>query len=335
MPRVAAVIVTWNSLSRLPEALASIAAQTHPDIQTIVVDNGSSDGTADFVRAKHPAMMLLRNSKNLGAARARNQAIAYAATHLRRDADLFLLFLSPDTVLGPQFVASLLEQIERRPEVGSAGGKIVRLRLDGDDGLTVGERTGVIDSAGLVMSRSRTARKRGAGEQDDGSRYGRTEEVFGFSASSALYRLEALESVAVNGEYFDEDFFQELDDVDMAWRLRRAGWQALYVSGTEAGRYGMSDDVTDRRVPASTRFLTYRNRLVLRFKNDRIWDSLLALPWIWASETRAFLSALFQSPRSLRALPAALGLLPRAWRKRRFILKNARVPGREMRKWFV
>lgn len=341
MSRVAVVIVAWNSMPRLTDALASLSAQKFRDFNLIVVDNGSSDGAADFVRARHPEALMLRNSRNLGLARAQNQAIAYATAHLRQDGDLFVLTMSPDTMLEPDFLETLMSQLERRPEVGSAGGKVCRMIAAAEDSLTAGEKTDVIDSAGLGLKRSRARYERGQGERDDGGRYVRTEEVFGFSSTLALYRLQALESVAHGQEYFDEDFFASEEDVDLAWRLRLAGWQSLYVSAAKAYRYRTGTEgraalgqLFGRGGSKTAAYLSYRNRLLRGVKCDRMFDYLLALPWITAYEVGAFLSALFLRPGSLRAIPSALGLVPRMLKKRFATMKIARTKGVEMRKWF-
>jgi GT2 family glycosyltransferase len=323
-------MVTWNSMPRLTDALASLSAQTFRDLSVIAVDNGSSDGTVDEIRARMPEAMVLRNSRNLVPARARNQAIAHAAAHLRSDGDLFVLTMSPDMVLEPDYLETLVGQLERRPEVGSAGGKVCRMRAVGEETLATGEKTDVIEAAGLGLRRSRARYERGRGERDDGSRYVRSEEVFGFPDSLALYRLQALESVATGAEFFDEDFFGAEEDADLAWRLRIAGWQSLYVSAARAYRYADGS----ARGSATDAFLSYRNRLLRRLKSDRVGDFLLGLPWIAAFELREFAAALFLRPRSLRAIPAALALVPRTLRKRGAVMKTARAKGGELRKWF-
>lgn len=326
MPHVAVSIVSWNSMKHLPDAIESVVLQTFKDLSVIVVDNASSDGAVEFVRSTYPQAMVLRNSKNLGIARAHNQAIAHAAAHLRRDGDLFVLTMSPDVVLEPDFVSTLVGQVERRPEIGSAGGKTYRMRTGNDDGPAGGERTMEIDSAGMQIVRSRRVSERGAGMQDDGGRFARTEEVFGFSGGLVLYRMQALESVAYKGEVFDEDFFANSEDVDVAWRLRLAGWQSAYVPSAKAYRY--------RAAPAVMSFLSYRNHFLLRMKNDRLMDALLALPWIAWHDFRTFLSVLVFAPRSLRAFPSMFWLLPRMLAKRSAAMRIDRTPAKEMRQWF-
>lgn len=344
MPKVAVSIVTWNNMQYLPDALASLAAQTFDDFSVIVVDNASMDGAAEFVRERYPEAVLIKNSKNLGFSRAHNQAIAYAAAHLRKDGDLLLLVMNPDIVLEPDYLEKIVDQMTRRPEAGSAGGKLYRMLRTGEDALASGEKTDIIDTTGIRMYRSRRIAERGVGERDNGTLYAKSEEVFGLSGALVMYRMQALESVAYKNEFFDEDFFAYKEDVDLAWRLRRAGWQALYFPSAIAYHYrGAGGDKSlgnlatlfNRFKKSKTvNFLSYRNHFLLLIKNERFLDGLLALPWILWYELRKFLVVLLMEQRSLRAIPSVLRLLPRMLKKRWATARIARVKGREIRKWF-
>lgn len=353
MAHVAVSIVAWNSMKHLPEALASVAKQSFPNVSLIVVDNASDDGAAEFVREQYPQAMVLRNAKNLGFARAHNQAIAHARTHLRRDGDLYVLVMNPDAVMEQDYLATMVDHLERRPEVGSAAGKIYRMVRSEEETSTEGQRTDIIDTAGMQPRKSRRIDERGDGMRDDGGLFARTEEVFGVSGALALYRMTALEDVAYGlapetqtrmEEYFDDDFFAYKEDADLAWRLRLRGWQALYVPTAKAYHYrtaaggGASNLQTLRnrfRKPKRINYLSYRNHFLLLLKNDRFFDVLLALPWIlWYEMRKAGVILLFETG-SLRAWPAVLGLFPRMMAKRKHTMRNARVKGKEIRKWFV
>ena len=354
MSKVIVSIVAWNSMKYLPEALASVSRQTHPDISVVVVDNASSDGSAEFVRREYPKATVIRNAKNLGFARAHNQAIAHAAAHLKSDGDAFMLVMNPDVIMEPDYLKELVAHVERRPEVGSATGKIFRMRRTGEDVLAEGEKTDVFDTTGMVVYRSRRTTERGGGERDDvspealakgdGGIYAKTEEVFGVSGALALYRMSALEDVAYGDEFFDDDFFAYKEDVDLAWRLRLAGWQALYVPHAVAYHYrtaaggGESNLKTLRnrlRKPKIVNFLSYRNHFLLLVKNDQFFNALLALPWIFWYELRKAGIVLLLETRSLAAVPSAFRLLPRMLAKRRRTFSRARTKAREIRKWFV
>jgi len=343
MARIAINIVTWNSMKYLPEALASIYGQTYRDFFVLVIDNGSGDGTPEFVRRNYPQAGVLRNFKNLGFARAHNQGIVYAKTHLNSaGGDKMVLVTNPDILLEPDFLEKLAAEMDRRPDAGSAGGKLLKVHQEGGE-VKEAVRTNVIDSTGLQLTRARRAYDRGAGELDKGGP-DRTEEVFGVSGAVALYRLEALEDAAYGGEYFDEDFFAYKEDIDLAWRLRLRGWPALYVPAarayhyrTAAGRVRASwrEIILGRRDRSKrVNFLSYRNHLLLLLKNEQALNYLLHWPLIWLYEFQKFVFILFREPSTLGAWFSYLRLAPRMLAKRRLIQSRRQVRAGDVRKWF-
>jgi len=296
------------------------------------------------VRGHHPKAMIIRNTQNLGFSHAHNQGIAYARAQLGREGqELFMLVTNPDIILDPDYLATIVDSVERRPEVGAASGKLLKVRESGEGELREGERTNVIDTTGLKIYRNRRFVERGAGETDDGGLYAKTEEVFGVSGALALYRLSALDDVAVNGEVFDEDLFVYKEDIDLAWRLRLAGWAALYVPRAKAYHYraaagrdraSLMDVIRGRRGRSKVvNYYSYRNHLLLLAKNDR--PALLDRPRICWYELRKFLYVIVAEPTTVRAFGSYLRLLPKMRRKRAIIMKNARVKPKELRKWFV
>jgi len=344
MARIAVNIVTWNSLKYLPEALASIFSQTYRDFFVLIIDNGSSDGTPEFVREHFPEAGILRNVKNLGFARAHNQGIAYAKAHLNgADGDPLVLVTNPDIILEPDFIEKLAAEIDRRVDAGSAGGKLLKAESGGGEMKEV-VKTNIIDSTGIRLTRSRRAYDRGAGELDGSGKYDRLEEVFGVSGAIALYRLEALEDVAYRGEYFDEDFFAYKEDLDLAWRLRLRGWSALYVPAaaayhyrTAAGRAKASwrEVIAGRRGRSKmVNFLSGRNHLLLLLKNEQLWNYLLHWPLILSYELKKLFYVLFFEPSSLKAYLSFLRLAPRALAKRRLALSRRQVRAGDIRRWF-
>ncbi len=343
MARVAVNIVTWNSMKYLPEALASIFSQTYRDFFVLIIDNGSTDGTPKFVRENFPQAGVLQNVRNLGFARAHNQGIVYAKTHLDPAAgEPLVLVTNPDILLEPDFLEKLVAEMDARPEAGSAGGKLLKVQWSAGE-IKEPVRTNIIDSTGLRLTRSRRAYDRGAGELDTGTG-GRVEEVFGLSGAVALYRLEALEDAACRGEYFDEDFFAYKEDLDLAWRLRLRGWPAFYAPAarayhfrTAAGRAKASwkEIIVGRRDRSATvNFLSYRNHLLLLLKNEQAANHLLHLPLIWFYEIRKLFYILFREPSTLRGLVSYFKLAPRMLAKRRVIMSRRRVRARDMRRWF-
>lgn len=343
-------IVSWNSARVLADALESLRAQTFKDFTLTVVDNASTDGSVDVVRERLPEATVLRNFKNLGFSAGQNQAIELARNRWvdddkkgRSSVDRYVLVMNPDIILTPDFLEKLARGVDGRYEVGSATGKLLRVRrsrVEGGDP----EFTDVIDSAGLVMKRNRRAADRGAGEKD-GPAYAAPTEVFGVSGALALYRAEAIDALReVSGEVFDADFFAYKEDVDVAWRLRLLGWKAAYVPQAVAYHYrgtGGAEkagllEMFKRRLGRSAMVnrLSTRNHLLMLAKDDDWSNRLLHALWIVPHEIGKFLSTLFLSPRALIAYWEALLLTPKMWKKRRALMRARKADAKAIRAWF-
>lgn len=341
---VAVSIVAWNSMKYLPEAFASLERQTFRDFTVILVDNASNDDPAAHVRTVFPRAVVLRNTHNLGFSRAHNQAISYAKARLTAEhGETAMLIMNPDVVLEPDFLANLVDALERKPDAASVCGKLLRMVPIADGPVIEGEKTHTIDTAGLRVRKTRRVSDRGSGEQD-GSAYDTTMEVFGPSGALALYRMKALESVAIGDEYFDNDLFAYKEDVDMAWRMRLRGWKSYYAPRALAYHYRTARGKDKSSIFAVARgrgskstfvnFLSYRNHLLVLVKNEQFVNFLAHAPYIVGYEFVKFLFTLVMEPRTLRAVPSLLWMLPRMLRKRRVGLKGA-VPAKVIREWFA
>ena len=243
-PKVAAVVVTWNSRQDIPACLDSLISQTFPLSDIVVVDNASTDGTADLISSDYPQVRLLRQSRNEGFARGNNCGIAAV------EAD-WILTINPDAYIDPDYVTKLLNYAENRPRIGALTGKL--LSVDGR----------AIDSAGIEIYQSRRVKDRAHGLMDDGA-WDAAERVFGVCAAAALYRREMLEDVAPDGVIFAESFFSYYEDADLAWRAWRRDWEAWYVPEAVGWHRRGGSPVGSR----FSRYLTHRNRLWLIARNE-------------------------------------------------------------------
>jgi len=304
---VSVIVVSWNSARFLPECLRSIEAQTHPDVETIVVDNGSTDGSADLVASTFPKAVLIRNASNEGFCRANNAA-------LMRAGGVFILCLNADAILEADFIEKALFGFTAIHRVGMVSGKILRF-----DGKT-------IDSAGQLLTRARRIVDRGYGEPDTG-KLDEPGEVFSVCGAAALYWRGMIDAVSRGGEFFDESFFAFGEDMDVAWRARRAGFRAWYQpaavarhyrGGSQAGRRGLLGRFfqTARR-PAPIRAHIVKNRWMMILKNDTRADFIRNLPHIAAWEICQAAWLILLAPGTIPHLWRARGAIARAWRLRR------------------
>ena len=240
-PRVSSIILNWNGRRYLEPCLESVLAQTFRDFEIIVVDNGSSDGSTDLVRAQFPAVRLIENQRNLGFAAANNQAI-------RATTSEFVATLNNDTRTDPGWLAALVSAMERAPGVGMCASKMV-----------FAHQPDMINSAGICLDRAVIAWDRLGGQPDDRAD-DEPRSVFGACAGAALYRRAMLDQTGL----FDEAFFAYLEDVDLAWRAQLAGWRALYVP--QARVYHHHSATAQEGSPLKRRLLG-RNKVWLVVKN--------------------------------------------------------------------
>ena len=201
---ISVVILNFNGKRYLEACLTSVLSQTFRDFEVIIVDNGSSDGSAEYLATHYPWVKVVKNEKNLGFAGGTNSGIRQARGE-------YILTLNNDTHMHNRFLECLVRVMKSDKSVGMCAPKM--LFCDGR-----------INSTGICLSRSGAAWDRGMSEPDKGQ-YDIQEEVFGPCAGAALYRREMLEEIGL----FDEDFFAYGDDTDIGLKGRLAGWKCLYI----------------------------------------------------------------------------------------------------------
>ncbi len=289
---ISIVVLNFNGKQYLDDCLTSLAAQTFRNFEVIVVDNGSTDGSQEYVKAYFPWVKIIKNDKNLGFAGGTNAGIRQA------DGD-YILTLNNDTQADRRFLECLKEPMSDR-SVGMCASKM--LFPDGR-----------INSTGMCISRSGAAWDRGMLEPDVG-RYDSEEEVFGPCAGAALYRKEMLDEI----DLFDEDFFLFMEDVDLAFRGRLAGWKCVYVPKARvyhhhSGTAGFGSDLS----------VYYGNRNVIWYviKDFPIGLLITSLPFILARNLAVFpyYALRGQGRVILKSKIDALKGIPKMLKKRRDI----------------
>lgn len=342
MPKVSVQIVTWNSERYLFNCLDSLSRQTMTDFSVLVIDNGSQDGSVRFVRSHYPTASVLENFKNLGFAKANDQGIIMAKGE-------YVLVMNPDVMLDNDFLRRLVTFADQHPEGASFTGKTLKLFGqttsvdDTDSQIQQVIKSQEIDSAGLEMFKSRKAINRGEGMYDDGQ-FDQAQEVFGASGSCVLYRRTALEDVKLYGEYFDHDFFAYKEDIDLAWRLRLAGWSAWYNPQAVCYHHRRFANLERRgklkawggrrHVSKMLRRASFKNQQLMLVKNEQLINVVLGLPQLLAREIGLITYTLVFEPFQWRSLGVLFSQLPNAWRKRKAIMAQAKAQPREIRKWF-
>jgi GT2 family glycosyltransferase len=311
--KLAVNIVTFNSAPDIVDCLKSLRQQTFRDFRIYILDNASKDDTLSLIRAFDARV--ISSNVNTGFCKAHNELV-------RATDSEYVLFLNPDTILRSRFLEELILALDARSDAASASGKL--LRMDG--------RT--LDSTGIVMLRNQRHLDRGAGEADSGQ-YDVFGEIFGPSGAAAVYRRKALEDAAIDGQYFDEDFFAYREDADLAWRCRRLGWSSLYVPSAVALHRRRVTPERRGNLPKLINCHSVKNRFLLRINN---MTSDLYRRDFWQITRRDAAVAGYVLLREWSSIPAFVFLIrhfPRLWRKRRAIQSRSRANAVQLRNWFT
>jgi GT2 family glycosyltransferase len=288
--RIAVVVPCRDGRRWLPGLLASVRAQSRAPDDLLVVDDASSDGSADVARAEGARVLVL--TRNAGFAAAANRGIEAV------EADAVAL-VNTDVVLAPDW----LERTERRltGDVAAVATKMVSLA-----------DPAVLDDCGDVLRRDGVCEQRGHGRRDTGL-LDAPGEVFAACAGAALYRRAAV--LAAGG--FEESFFAYLEDVDLGLRLRTAGWRCAYEP-TVARHAGQGSAGALRR-PVG-RFVARNTLLLVARHFPARWAGPVVYrqtAWVWHAARTGRLR------EHLGGLADAVPCLPGALRARRALREDA------------
>jgi GT2 family glycosyltransferase len=297
MTSISIVIPNWNGRRWLPACLAAIRGQHRVPDEVIVVDNGSSDGSAQYLAAEHPSVRVIELGSNTGFAHAANRGLETAVCEL-------VALVNTDVVLAEDWLERMTGVLDRDEGAASAACKMLSLE----------DPTEIYD-AGDVLRRDGVCEQRGRFTRDDG-RWDTPGEVFGACAGAAIFRRSAVFDVGG----FDEDFFAYLEDVDLAMRLRLAGWRCRYEPAVALH----AGEGSSHQLRGGHTALVQRNTLLLVAKAfPPRWLPFVGyrqLGWAWHAWREHRLR------RHLRATASALPLLPAMLRDRRRLRVAARVP---------
>jgi GT2 family glycosyltransferase len=324
-PLVTVIVVNWNGREYLSDCFGSLRAQSFSDFELIFVDNGSADGSVEYVEENFPGWArVLTNTRNEGFSAGNNRGIRAASGK-------YIALLNNDAQADPSWLEELVKVAEEFPQAGMLASKTF---LQG--------RAKIIDNVGHLLYRDGLNRGRGRLELDRGQ-FDRLEEALFPSGCAALYRREMLEDVGL----FDEDFFAYGDDTDLGLKGRLAGWKCFYVpKAVVYHRYSQSSG------PYSIlkAFYVERNRVWIAVKYFPL-SVLLESPFYtlvrflfqgYGALTGRGAAARFSEAYSpgqllrtlLRAYLAAFRGLPKMWKKRKEIKRYTRVSEKEIKNWF-
>lgn len=308
MPRISVTIPTYDGRGLLDVVLPSVVAQqVAGELEVVVVDDGSTDGTPAHVAERWPQVRLVVQP-NAGVSAAMNRCLTEARGE-------YVALLNNDVELAPGYLEALASELDARPEAGSACGKM----LDFSD-------REVIDGAGDVMRWSGACWRRGHGERDRGQ-FDRPEAVISACGGAAMYRRAAIDDVGP----FDADFVAYFEDVDWGVRAQLRGWTCRYVPAARCFHMG-SATTARAELSAKHALLLRRNGVLLTIKTFPASALLWHLPRIVVFNAGWFVGSVREGlgRAHLAAWGQALRMTPATLRKRRAIQRSRTVGRREL-----
>ncbi|MEX0832006.1 MAG: glycosyltransferase [Nitriliruptoraceae bacterium] len=323
---VVVIVVNHNTGDLLPACLAAYQAQDHPHVTIVVVDNASTDGSAEVLDTlettaedwPHPTRFI-RNDDNRGFCGGINDG-------LRASTEPVVVFSNVDVEPSPDLVRRAVEALLADPRRGTVQPKLLRPPY--------GHHGPVIDSTGHVIDRARLVVNRGEGSSPQ--QWIRPEEVFGASGALVAHRRAMLADIAWqhggDGHVLTEDLFAFFDDVELDWRARRMGWSAWFepaaVAVHERGGVGA-------RRTARVEALNFANRLLVVITCDDLRALAVRSPLVAATTLLKAAELLLTRPTAfVDGVTKVVRGLPGALRRRRELRARQRVTAREVvRSW--
>ena len=237
--KVTVIIPNYNGLAFMEPCMAALEKQTCRDFTVLVVDNGSADGSAEWL-GEHgiPAVLLSENTGFSGAVN----------TGIRASDTPYVILLNNDTEVEPDYVEQLLRAIESSPRIFSVSPKMIQMY-----------HRELMDDAGDMYSIMGWAYQRGVGQEI--GRYDRPCHIFSACAGAAIYRREVFDEIG----YFDEMHFAYLEDIDVGYRAKIAGYYNRYCP--QAVVYHVGSGTSGSKYNSFKVRLAARNNVYLNYKN--------------------------------------------------------------------
>jgi GT2 family glycosyltransferase len=260
LPRVSIVIVSWNARPLLQTCLPSVVATDYPDVEVLLADNASTDGSAAWVARKYPSVKIVRHPDNWLFCRGNNAALPHATGD-------FILLLNNDVEVPPGWLRPLVDTMRRTEDVGAVQPKLLQYD-DRDRFEYAGAAGGFLDRVGYPFTRGRLFDTL----ETDRGQYDDARDVFWATGAALLLRRSALDEVGL----LDERFEMHMEEIDLCWRLQRHGYRVRVQP--ESTVYHIGGASLPKGSPRKT-YYNFRNSLLLLYKNlpPSAWRRTMAL----------------------------------------------------------
>jgi hypothetical protein len=268
-PKVAIVILNWNGKKYLEQFLPSVLSSTWPDLDIVVGDNASVDGSVEFLKENYPAIRIIQNDDNYGFTGGYNRVLQ------KVKADYYIL-LNSDIEVHPGWINPVIALMESDPLIAAAAPKIKSFTQK-DHFEHAGAAGGFIDRFGYPFCRGRLFYE----VEEDKGQYNQSGEIFWASGAALFIKKKCWDETGG----FDERFFAHMEEIDLCWRLKNMAYKIMYCAESEV--YHVGGGTLNKENPFKT-YLNFRNNLLILQKNlpagqaftkigIRFWLDLIAL----------------------------------------------------------
>ena len=310
-PETSVIVINMNGLQFLEACFSTLGRQTYADFETLLVDNGSTDGSIEFVKENFPHVIIMALGRNLGFGGGNNKGILAARGK-------YIVLLNNDTEVEPNWLAELVHGITSDPKVGMCASKLV-----------FADNPGIVDSAGDEIAwfgQTFTYRYYPAEHPD----VIRPRRCFSACAGAALYRRDVLDEIGLFDEIYSPIYYE---DVDLGFRAQLRGHECLYCPSAVV-RHKVS--ATMKRNNERYVFLNQRNVEYLLLINYPIFLLVCCLPLHLLYMVASFLAHLIRGEGDpyVRAKIEVLRTIPTVLRKRSQVQQNRELSAHDLRKRF-
>jgi hypothetical protein len=283
-PLVSVIIVNWNGGNVFRDCLLSLSKINYPNWELIVVDNGSTDSSLDYLKTPNlPKSKIILNKKNVGFAKANNQGYEESLGE-------YILLLNNDTQVQSNLIAKLLERLQNDPEIGVIQPKIYI--MDNPD---------YLDNAGSFMTQIGFLEHWGF-EKKDSEEFSKERIIFSAKGACMLIKRSVIEKVGL----FDPDFVSYFEESDFCWRVWLAGWKVLFYP--EVSIHHKVGFTSKRMYQIEVNARSIKNRITTLYKNLSIINLFyILLPHLIIVTGLGFYYLFTLQPRKYWMVASALG----------------------------
>lgn len=329
MINTAIIIVNWNGRRFLSNCLNAVYGQSYKEFDVYFIDNGSTDGSIEFVTKNYPKTKVIPLQENTGFAKGNNVGIWEA---FKDNEVKYIVCLNNDTIVDRNWLKELIKTAKRNKKIGMVSSKAFFI-------------TGEIQNAGLGLERALQINKNGGisigyGLKDKNPNLKKEIEIFAPSGVGPLYKREMLAQIGL----FDEDFFAYAEDLDLGFRGRLNGWTCLLSPNA---RLIHLHSKTEGSASPFKSYYCERNTLLTAFKNLPFWMLIRFL----FENIKLKLSYIYKKNQSVQKLKSNIGIMKMLWIlikanfvflilipnfliKRWKIQHTKKVSGKEIQEWF-